>query len=280
MVLGTPNATVVRILFFGDLTGPEALAALTRHLPEWRHEDRVDVVIVNAENAVVSRTDDPRRGFGMSVKAVDALLAAGVDVITGGNHSWDTPDASGALGCARVIRPLNVRSDLPGKGLVEIDAAGERLAVVNLMGTSATSGRYPVANPLATFESLSIGHANVIVDFHSESVTEKQTFAHAIDGRAVAVLGTHTHEPSLLLHRLPRGTLFVADTGMVGPLDGVQGIAPDFYVREMRGEMPAGPFSLARGRLFIGGMLIETRKNGEHHIERFPPEERSDVRAT
>ena len=270
----------MRILFFGDLTGPDALAALARHLPEWRQEDKVDVVIVNAENAAVSRTDDPRRGFGMSVNAVDALLAAGVDVITGGNHSWDTPDAAGALARAQVIRPLNVGSDLPGKGFVEIVAAGEPLAVVNLMGASATGGRYPVANPLISFESLGIGHANVIVDFHSESVTEKQAFAHAIDGQAIAVLGTHTHEPSLLLHRLPRGTLFVADTGMVGPLDGVQGMTPEFYVREMRGVNPAGPFTLAKGRLFIGGMLIEARKNGGHHIERFPPEERSDVRAT
>ena len=256
------------------------MVALARRLPTWRNEHRIDAVIVNAENAVVSRSDDPRRGFGMSTAAVDALLGSGVDVITGGNHSWDAPDAAAALAHARVIRPLNVGSDLPGKGFVEIAAGGGRLTIVNLMGASATGGRYPVANPLAAFEALRLGHSDVIVDFHSESVTEKQTFAHAVDGRAIAVVGTHTHEPSLLLHRLARGTLFVADTGMVGPLDGVQGIAPGYYVREMRGEIPSEPFTLAVGRLFIGGVLIETRADGTRRMERFPAQDRSEDSAT
>ena len=252
------------------------MVALARRIPAWRKEHRIDAVIVNAENAVVSRTDDPRRGFGMSAVAVDTLLGSGVDVITGGNHSWDTPDAAAALSRSQVIRPLNVGSDLPGKGSIEINNARGRLAVVNLMGASATSGRYPVANPLAAFDALKLGHSDVIVDFHSESVTEKQTFAYAVDGRAVAVVGTHTHEPSLLLHRLAHGTLFVADTGMVGPLDGVQGIAPGFYVREMRGETSSEPFTLAVGPLVIGGVLIETRANALHHIERFPSQNRSE----
>ena len=269
MIRRIPNATGVRILFFGDLTGPLALAELTHRLPGWRRERAIDAVIVNAENAVVSRSDDPRRGFGMSAEAVDALLASGVDVITGGNHSWDTPDAAAVLSRDRVIRPLNVGSDLPGKGFAEIDAAGRRLAVINLMGTSATGGRYPVINPISSFDMLGLGHADVVVDFHSDLVTEKQAFAHAVDGRAIAVLGTHTHEPSLLLHRLARGTFFVADTGMVGPQGGVQGIGADFYVREMRGEVPAGPFRLADGPLFFGGVLITVGKNGENRIERF-----------
>ena len=270
MIQRFPNATGVRILFFGDLTGPIARAELVRRLPQWRRDQRIDTVIVNAENSVVSRTDDPRRGFGMSVQSVDALLAGGVDVITGGNHSWDAPDAAAALSRDRVIRPLNMTGDLPGKGYVEIETAGGRLTVINLIGASALGGRYPVTNPLSSFDMLGLNHSDVIVDFHSELVTEKQAFAYAVDGRAIAVLGTHTHEPSLLLHRLAGGTFFVADTGMVGPEGGVQGIGAEFYVREMRGTSPAGPFALADGPLFFGGVLITTGKNEENRIERFP----------
>jgi 2',3'-cyclic-nucleotide 2'-phosphodiesterase len=269
LIRAASNATAVRILFFGDLTGPRALAMLTRSLPQWRREEHVDAVIVNAENAVISRSDDPQRGFGMSAGSVDALLAAGVDVITGGNHSWDTADAAVALSRAQVIRPLNVGADLPGKGIVEIGTLSGTLAVVNLMGTSATGGRYQTGNPLGAFEALRLEHASVIVDFHSESVAEKQAFAHAVDGRAIAVLGTHTHEPSLLLHRLPRGTFFVADSGMVGPQGGVQGIAPGYYVRAMRGD-PPGSFALAEGELFVGGLLIEVSEKGKYRIARFP----------
>jgi metallophosphoesterase (TIGR00282 family) len=261
----------MRVLFFGDVTGPRAVAALANRLPQWRRTHRIDAVVANAENAVVSRTDDPRLGFGMDTRAVATLLEAGVDVITGGNHSWDTPDADDALDSARVLRPHNVFGALAGKGVIELQTDHGALVVVNLMGASAAGERYTVSNPLAAFDALRFPDAPVIVDFHSESVTEKQTFAHAVDGRAAAVLGTHTHEPSTLMHRLPEGTLFVADVGMVGPDGGVQGIAPGFYIREMSDFKEPHHFDLAAGPLLLGAVLLEIAQGAPSTIERFAP---------
>lgn len=271
MVVVSPNAPGMRVLFFGDITGPRAVAALVDALPRWRRTHRIDAVVANAENAVVSRTDDPRLGFGMDTGAVATLLEAGVDVITGGNHSWDTSDADDALESARVLRPHNVFGALAGKGVIELKTDRGALVVVNLMGASAAGDRYTVSDPLAAFEALQFPEAPVIVDFHSDSVTEKQTFAHAVDGRAAAVLGTHTHEPSQLAHRLPKGTLFVADVGMVGPDGGVQGIAADFFVREMREFKEPRHFDLAGGLLLLGAVLLEIGEGAQSKIERFAP---------
>jgi 2',3'-cyclic-nucleotide 2'-phosphodiesterase len=261
----------MRVLFFGDVTGPRAVAALADKLPQWRRTHRIDAVVANAENAVMSRTDDPRLGFGMDTAAVATLLAAGVDVITGGNHSWDTPDADDALESARVLRPHNVFGALAGKGVVELKTDRDALVVVNLMGASAAGDRYTVSNPLAAFDALRLPDVPVIVDFHSDSVTEKQTFAYAVDGRAAAVLGTHTHEPSGLMHRLPKGTLFVADVGMVGPDGGVQGIVADFFVREMSEFKEPHHFDLAAGPLLLGAVLMEIGDGARSTIERFAP---------
>ena len=270
MAEASPKTAGMRVLFFGDITGPRAVAALANALPRWRQNHRIDAVVGNAENAVVSRTDDPRLGFGMDSTAVKTLLEAGVDVITGGNHSWDTPDAAAALESARVLRPHNVFGTLPGKGVIELESEAGTLIVVNLMGASAAGKRYTVSNPLAAFDALALPHATVLVDFHSESVTEKQTFAHAVDGRAAAVLGTHTHEPSVIMHRLPKGTFFVADVGMVGPDGGVQGIAPDYYIHEMHEFKEPHHFDLAAGELLLGAVLLEIGV-ARTSIERFAP---------
>ncbi len=259
----------MRVLFFGDITGPDAVAALCRHIPGWRRDHGVDAVVANAENAVVSHPVDPRTGFGMDAHAVEALLEAGVDVITGGNHSWDAPDRESVLDSARVLRPHNVVGALAGHGVVEFTAGSQTLTIVNVMGESAAGRRYTVSNPLASFEALSLPHPRVLIDFHSESVTEKQTFAHAVDGKVAAVLGTHTHEPTSLLHKLARGTLFVAEVGMVGPLGGVQGIAPDFFVREMREFREPHHFELARGALALGAVLLEIGDDGVNSVSRF-----------
>jgi metallophosphoesterase (TIGR00282 family) len=260
----------MRVLFFGDVTGPRAVTALSNALPRWRRAHHIDTVIANAENAVVSRTDDPRLGFGLDTAAVDTLLEAGVDVITGGNHSWDSPDAEAALDSARVLRPHNVFGTLPGKGVVELASDAGKLVVINLMGASAAGERYTVSNPLAAFDALALSTTAVIVDFQSESVAEKHTFAHAVDGRATAVLGTHTHEPTAILHRLPKGTFFVADVGMVGPDGGVQGIAPDFFIHEMRDFKEPHHFDLADGPLLLGAVLLEIGA-AKASIERFAP---------
>ncbi|MBV8172781.1 MAG: YmdB family metallophosphoesterase [Candidatus Eremiobacteraeota bacterium] len=271
LAVAIQNETGMRALFLGDIVGAHAVVAVAQALPAWRRDRGLDLVIANAENATVSRDDDPRTGFGMSAKAVETLLEAGVDIITGGNHSWDAPDCETVLDSARVLRPHNVAGTLAGHGVAEWKGGGRKIAVVNLIGASAAGRRYTVSNPLAAFDALALDDRHVIVDFHSDSVTEKQTFAHAVDGRVSAVIGTHTHEPSLLVHRLPRGSVFVADAGMVGPLGGVQGIGPAYYVHEMAEFREPHSFELASGPLTVGGIILEIAEDGSAMGERVAP---------
>ncbi|HVA37111.1 MAG TPA: YmdB family metallophosphoesterase [Candidatus Dormibacteraeota bacterium] len=259
----------MRVLFFGDVVGIEAVRHLAARIPQWRREAAADLVIANAENAVVSRPESVQRGFGTSDEAVDLLLGAGVDVLTGGNHSWDAPDADRVLRRPRVLRPMNLLEDLPGTGIERLVRAGRRVAVVNLIGRSAAHPHITARDPVEAFASLSFEDDElVIVDFHAEMVTEKHAFAFAADGQAAAVVGTHTHEPSLLMHRLPLGTLFCADAGMNGPSGGIVGIAHEVFVRRLRGA-DAGPFALAGGPFQLGAVLMDL--GDEPRMERFWP---------
>ena len=208
----------MRILFFGDVLGSQAVGFLCRHVREWRAQLAADVVIANAENAAVTQLLDPGTAYGAEERDVVALLESGVDVLTGGNHSWDIPSAERVYDRPNVLRPHNMIAPTPGRGIFELTAGGERLVVVNLIGRSAVYGQLRARNELQVFDELDLpSGAHVFIDYHAEHVVEKRTFAHAVDGRALAVVGSHTHEPTLLLERFPRGTLFTGDAGMCGP---------------------------------------------------------------
>jgi calcineurin-like phosphoesterase len=192
----------VKILFFGDVVGHEATRVLVERLAELHVEHSPDVVVVNAENCAPD-------GLGMGAKEIDMLLTGGVDVISGGNHSWDDPESIELLGHPRVIRPANVAPGVPGRGSVTVHTAGGSVTVLNLVdpramhSVRATEGK--VGQPFDSWaEADRVG--TVIVDFHGDHVFDKQVFAHAVDGQAAAVLGTHSHEATSRLHRLPGGT--------------------------------------------------------------------------
>ncbi|MBV8355304.1 MAG: YmdB family metallophosphoesterase [Candidatus Eremiobacteraeota bacterium] len=258
----------MRILFFGDVVGPDAVRLLAHRLPAWRQQTRADVVIVNVENACVTQFDDPRTCYGADDAVADVLFAANADVLTGGNHSWDIPLAESLYQRPTVLRPHNMTAPSAGRGVFELQVGDERLAVVNLIGPSALYRPLEARNPLKVFEELRFAAGTVVfVDYHSERILEKRTFAHAIDGRATAVVGTHTHEPTLLLERFPKGTFFCGDAGMCGPSLGVVGMGPEWYVRRMRGGDEPG-FTLATGPIQIGALLLDTRAS---QFERFLP---------
>jgi len=251
----------MRVLFFGDIVGEQTVKQLARYLPQWRQQYNIDLVIANIENSVVSHPENPWYGFGISLDTVELLSAAGVDVMTGGNHSWDAPNPELVMSHPKVLRPLNVADELPGKGLLLLERLGQPVAVVNLMAASAVGRRYTTTNPLLALESCEIPQNSLlIIDFHAESPTEKWTLARALDGRAIAVMGTHTHEPSLLLHRLPGGTFFVVDVGMNGPSGGVVGMAPDYFIQKLRDEKISHSFSLATGALQLGAVIFDVKE--------------------
>ncbi|MGH3788956.1 MAG: YmdB family metallophosphoesterase [Pseudonocardiaceae bacterium] len=178
-------------------------------------------VVVNAENCAVTGPN-PMTGFGMTIELVDMLLEAGVDVITGGNHSWDGPHVAEALARPEVVRPHNVAGSL-GRGLRTVGSGDRTLTVVNLLSPSAALPGMlaPLPSPIWpgwTALAAEPLEGAVLVDLHGESAWEKASFATAVDGQVAAVLGTHTHDPTLRAHLLPGGTAFVTEVGMTGRL--------------------------------------------------------------
>lgn len=250
------HAWGMHILFFGDIVGAQAAALVAERLPGLRAELNVDLIIVNAENCAPS-------GLGMANKEVELLLQAGTDVITGGNHSWDTPESIELLARDRVIRPNNIGPGIPGHGIARVAVGPQEVTVINLADACSMKSVKIVDGTLySAYKSWreSDKKGVVIVDYHGDHVLEKQIFAHAVDGEAAAVIGTHTHEPTSGLHILPNGTAFVTDAGMIGPAGGVQGFDPTCLVAGLKanGDPFSGPMpSVGVGPVIGDGILLE-----------------------
>lgn len=256
------------VLFFGDVVGEEATGYVAERLPALRAEYGAHLVVANAENCAPD-------GLGMNHKQVEQLLAAGVDVITGGNHSWDNPESVALLEHPRVVRPFNVGSRVPGRGALHVNVEGETVTVLNLADACAmrhvpaTSGHFEQAYHGGWLKADRRG--TVIVDYHGDHVIEKHIFARAVDGEAAAVLGTHTHEPTLPLHVLPGGTALVTDVGMCGPVNGVQGFGYDSFVRGLKAD--GNPMTLplphpVSDQIVLGAVVLEIHDGRTVHLAR------------
>lgn len=253
-------------IFIGDIVGREAVDHVVGRLPSLCREHEVGLVVANAENCRTGGYDH-KTGFGMSMELVERLFEGGVDVITSGNHAWDSPESDRVHDHPRVLRPLNMPEGTAGKGVLSLEIEGETVTVVNLGSASAI----PKATPVYPAWLSSGTRGTVVVDFHGDSVLEKQTFAFAVDGQAAAVLGTHTHEPTLPLHLLPGGTALVTDVGMTGPLGGLAGIDPERLVAEWitgEGTNNLAPFKLAAGSITLGAVLLRIEEGKTKEIER------------
>ncbi|MBI2637540.1 MAG: YmdB family metallophosphoesterase [Candidatus Sungbacteria bacterium] len=215
----------MKILFFGDVFGRPGREALLRIIPEWRASFSPAIIIANGENM--------SHGAGISESSVKEILQAGVDIITGGNHSIEGPDAGRLLDDTTLplLRPANMAGGLPGRGFdyfsfssgtvtrAARDADSE-LLVINLI--SQTNMRFHYDSPFSAFEKI-LKDAEVkkpkiiLVDWHADASSEKIALGWLADGHVTAVLGTHTHTPTADERILPKGTAFISDVGMVGP---------------------------------------------------------------
>jgi metallophosphoesterase (TIGR00282 family) len=245
----------MRALFIGDVVGPAAVDYLVERVPRLRVELAIDVVIANAENCGPT-------GIGMSADLVERLTAAGVDVVTAGNHAFDGPEVARVLALPRVLRPLNLAEGVLGRGSITIDVNGEPLTVLVLADRDALALAPSVAafgrRPWDVWTSAD-RRGTVIVDYHAQSDMEKHAFAHAVDGAAAAVIGTHTHEPTLPLHLLPCGTALVCDVGMTGPSGGIEGFDAARFVEMVRGTPSAAapPVRVAGGPIVMGAVVLD-----------------------
>jgi metallophosphoesterase (TIGR00282 family) len=264
----------VNVLFIGDIVGSSGLSFLERHLPKMRERYQPSFIVANAENLSITG-QNPVSGCGMAAEDLERLLALRIDAVTGGNHSWDGPSANAVHCDPRVLRPLNYSSQAPGRGAAVIRNNGSALGVVNL--ASRTALPY-VDQPHDVLERQLEEWGEevdaVLVDFHGESVSEKQIFAWSFTGRVAAVLGTHTHVQTTDTRLLPGGTAYVSDVGMTGPSGGMQGYDPELFLDVIRTRLPSrkeGKF--ARGPVELGAVLVRLEGGRATAIERIPTPE-------
>jgi metallophosphoesterase (TIGR00282 family) len=201
---------------------------------------------------------------GVTPRLADRLLAAGADVLTLGNHAWRRREIYPYLDSSdRIVRPANLASGAPGRGLTVAEAAdGTLVAVVNLQGSLF------MTTPVSPFEVLDalVDEARsrakiVVVDFHAEATSEKVSIARLLDGRVTAVIGTHTHVQTSDARVQPGGTAAITDAGMTGPHDSVIGVKAELAIGRMRTGMPVR-FEPAAGGVRIEGVLVECDAEG------------------
>jgi metallophosphoesterase (TIGR00282 family) len=249
----------MRLLFVGDIVGRAGRAVLFENLPKLRQIWRLDFVIVNGENAA--------GGFGITEAICADILAAGADCVTLGNHAFDQREALVFIARQRrLIRPLNYPSGAPGGGANLIETAtGAQVLVINLMGRvfmDAMDDPFAAIAREVSACPLGVGCDALVVDFHAEASSEKQAFAHFVDGRVSLVVGTHTHVPTADHQILPNGTAFVTDVGMTGDYDSVIGMEKDEPVRRFTTKLPATRFEPASGAATLCGIAVELDAKG------------------
>ncbi|MFL6798793.1 MAG: TIGR00282 family metallophosphoesterase [Xanthobacteraceae bacterium] len=245
----------MRILFIGDVVGRSGRAIVLQRLPGLVRDWKLDFVAINGENAA--------GGFGITETIYHEIIDAGADVITGGNHSWDQKEALVFIERApKLLRPVNYPPGTPGRGVALVDARnGARVLVINAMGRIFMD---PLDDPFAGVErelaACELGRAAdaILVDMHCEATSEKQGMGHFCDGRASAVVGTHTHVPTADHQILPRGTAFISDVGMTGDYDSIIGMDKNEPLARFVRKIPVARFEPALGEATLCALAVET----------------------
>ncbi len=246
----------MRVLFIGDIVGSPGRQIVHDRLADIVAQKQIDLVLANGENSAA--------GFGITPRIADELLGAGIDVLTGGNHSWDRREILEYIPHQpRLLRPANFPEGNPGSG-VFIGAAknGMKYAVVNLQGRvflPAIEDPFRMADRLLA--GLPAEVAFVLVDMHAEVTSEKMAMGWYLDGRVTAVVGTHTHVATADERVLPQGTAYITDVGMTGPHAGVIGMDREGMTKRFLEGMPTR-FEVASGDVQMNTVLIEADEAG------------------
>lgn len=246
----------MRILFLGDMVGRSGRHAVYERLPDLRSKLRVDLVIVNGENAA--------SGFGITRKILHETFEAGADVVTSGNHAFDQKETLiWADEEDRFLRPANFPPGTPGRGSNLVEARnGAKVLVANVM---ARVFMHPeLDDPFAAVETIladaPLGEAcdAVVIDFHAEATSEAQCFGHFVDGRASLVVGTHTHIPTADHQILEGGTAYMTDAGMCGDYDSSLGMNKEEPLNRFLTKVPRSRMEPATGEATVCGVLAVT----------------------
>ncbi len=247
---------LVNILFVADVVGQPGCEILARMLPSLKKQYRADLIIVNGENA-------NNNGKGITQKIARRFFELGVDVITGGNHTWENRNIHELFADEpRILRPANYPEENPGQGVYVARLLDDtRVAVINLQGRTFM---YPIRCPFRMADELirevQAETPLIVVDFHAEATAEKIALGWYLDGKVSAVIGTHTHVQTADERILPKGTAYITDAGMTGPHDSVIGMKIQPALHRFLQQTPAR-FDVANENLRFCGVLLKLDKS-------------------
>ena len=241
---------MLTILFLGDIVGEPGRSAVIARLPELKRVHAIDFIVVNGENAAAGR--------GITPKITIDLLRAGVSVITTGDHIWDRKEIVPFIETEpRLLRPLNYPPGAPGAGTVVLETAKGKVGVINVQ--MRTFMQPILENPFPAIDSAVAAMRRetpvIFVDAHGETTSEKIAIGRYLDGKASAVIGTHTHVQTADEQIFPGGTAFLCDAGMCGPANSILGRAIDPIVDRFVSNLPA-LFPVAKGDVRLCGVVV------------------------
>lgn len=240
----------MKILAIGDVVGPAAVEYLAGKLRNFISAEKISLTLVNGENASI--------GNGLAYAEAQAILEAGADIITGGNHIWQKKDLRDFLDTSdRIIRPANYPSANPGNGYTISDAEGYRILCINVMGVVFGE---PLACPFETVERILDREEGrydfATLDIHAETTSEKLALARYFDGRINVIYGTHTHVATADEQILPNGSGYITDLGMTGPHNSILGVKSECIIHKLTTKLPTR-FELAEEDIKINGALFD-----------------------
>jgi metallophosphoesterase (TIGR00282 family) len=241
---------MIRILMTGDTVARAGRRALEERLPDLRAQQEIDFVVSNIENAA--------GGFSITQRIAEDLLAAGVDVMTSGNHIFDKKEILEYIEKQpRLLRPANYAPGVPGKGRWVGKARGVPIAVINLQGrVFMTPCDDPFRSVDAQLAALEPSVKIILVDMHAEATSEKMAMGRYLDGRVSAVVGTHTHVQTADEQILPEGAAYLTDLGMTGPHDGVIGMRTEIVLERFLTGL-SNKFEPCEGAIKLNGLIVD-----------------------
>jgi 2',3'-cyclic-nucleotide 2'-phosphodiesterase len=249
-----------KTLMIGDIIGHAGLRKLIFSLPELKKKYSPDLIIVNGENT--------HEGFGILPEEADTIFQQGVDVITSGNHIWHHEDFLAPYWEHedKLLRPHNYPSPAPGKGFVILEKKKMKFAVINLQGRQLMPHLLdcPLTCAQAILKKVKAASVKqIFVDFHAEMVTEKEVMAYALDGQITALVGTHTHTPTMDEKILPNGSAYVSDLGMVGATPSVIGSDIQLSITKAISQIPSRSAVAESEQSMLCGLFIESDDAGK-----------------
>ncbi len=238
----------MKILAIGDLVGEGSVNKLRKELENIQIAENIDFTIVNGENVA--------QGMGMTTKIFNELCKLNIDVITMGNHTWGKKDIFSFINNPKIIRPANYSKGVPGKGYTIVNKNEKQIAVINLIGR--TDMAVLSDNPFTCIDGIlkNIQADVIIVDFHAEATAEKLAMSYYVDGRVNVIFGTHTHVQTADEKILPKGTGYITDIGMTGPINSVIGMDIEASLKRFVTSLPE-KYKLANGDCMLNGVVFE-----------------------